>query len=160
MRVLSWIIILLFCIVCIGGLLYFLPITRDLVINVLDDLPIISSYVRTDKTKSQIELFKENIEELQKQVKTLTAKLKEVNSELELAKSQLKERDKLISNLKMELESIKSETEKRVQNIKKLAGVVENMDAKSAAKIIEEMDEKRAVEILLLIDKEKVVNYE
>lgn len=155
MRILSWLIITLLCIVVAGSFLYFLPMTRDLVVNMLSNVPIISNYVQPKQRVNEFEILKSRIKELENQVALLETKLKETNSELELAKLQLNQKDKLIYNLKSELTLVKSNIDKKKQDVKKLVDLVENMEAKSAARIIEGIEEDKAVQILSLLNKEK-----
>jgi len=58
--------------------LYFLPVTRDLVINTVKDIPILSNYIKpAEKKVDQTISLEENINELKKQIETLNTRLGE-----------------------------------------------------------------------------------
>jgi flagellar motility protein MotE (MotC chaperone) len=147
----------------IGAGLYFLPVTRDLVINTVKDIPVLSNYIKpAEKKVDQTISLEENIKELKKQIETLNTKLRETGNELELARLQIKRKEEAIVNLERELTLIKSGTEQKSKNIKKLASILENMDTKSASRLINNMDEQRAVDVLAQLDKEiagKILGY-
>ncbi len=163
MKFLSWFMIIIMSIAGIGAGLYFLPVTRDLVINTVKDIPVLSNYIKpAEKKVDQTISLEENIKELKKQIETLNTKLRETGNELELARLQIKRKEEAIVNLERDLTLIKSGTEQKSKNIKKLASILENMDTKSASRLINNMDEQRAVDVLAQLDKEiagKILGY-